>query len=215
MTDSLVTVLAAAATYDLTDLATVKDELGITGTADDGRLTRWISGASARIARACNRVFPEEGLSELFRRVHRHHAWTHLDGELAPLRLSRRPVTVLAGIDVDGSALSTSDWELDARTGEVWRLTNDRRTHWHGSKITVTYSAGYYPLPNDLREAALTLIRHRWAMGTRDPLMRSFSIDGVGAESYWVPAGGGPGELPPDLQPIADVIAAYRRPVFA
>lgn len=216
MTEPLLTVVTAAAGYDLVDLATVKDELGITNTTSDAKLTRWIAAISARIAGACNRVFPEEELTDTFRRHTASRVWGGLHHDPRPLLLSRAPVTVLDSVTIDGVAQDSGDRELDSRTGEIWCLSSGKRVRWGGQTIVVAYSAGYYPIPYDLQEAALVMIRHRWAQGNRDPQMRSFSIDGVGSEAYWVPSGGGaPGELPPDLQPIADVIEVYRRRAFA
>ena len=62
----LKTVLAPAADFDLTDLATVKDELNIpsTDTSNDTWLARAISQVSAIISRYCNRVFLPELLLE-------------------------------------------------------------------------------------------------------------------------------------------------------
>lgn len=60
------TVTAAADSYDLTDLATVKDELDISNTAQDDRLGRYITAISRDLANRCNRVFPLEGLVDKF-----------------------------------------------------------------------------------------------------------------------------------------------------
>lgn len=61
---SLITVLTAAETRDLTELATVKEALGITGVADDALLARLISAASRIIEDFTDRVFARELVTE-------------------------------------------------------------------------------------------------------------------------------------------------------
>ena len=40
--------------------------------------------------------------------------------------------------------LAADNWELDAATGELWRLDgDDRRVAWPAAKIVVAYAAGY------------------------------------------------------------------------
>ena len=58
--DSILTVIDPASSYDLVDLDTVKDELGIdpADTSKDARLQRWISATSQRFSNVCGVVFP-------------------------------------------------------------------------------------------------------------------------------------------------------------
>jgi hypothetical protein len=60
------TSTAPAGPYDLTDLATVHDELGVTGNdvSNDPFLSRAITQASTAIANYCNRVFVVEALQD-------------------------------------------------------------------------------------------------------------------------------------------------------
>src|ERR1700756_1662640 len=62
------TATAPAGPYDLTDLATVKDELAIptSDTSKDGFLQRAITQVSAAVAQYCNRVFAVETIQDLF-----------------------------------------------------------------------------------------------------------------------------------------------------
>src|SRR5262245_27002581 len=101
--ESILTVVTPATSFDLTTVADVKADLGITGGASDALLTRYISESSVQIARACNRVFGEEELSELFRgRPFPRHG-------TAPLILSRRPVSEIDSVTEDDVLLSASD----------------------------------------------------------------------------------------------------------
>lgn len=217
MPDSIVTVLNAASSYDLVDLNTVKDELGITDTTNDAKLARWITATSKRFANVCNIVFPEENIAEVFR--HRHGYAPMLwgrDGHTgSPLVLSRRPVTLISSVTEDTTTLTTDDYEANPKAALLYRLGGAGRSHWRGRAVTVVYSAGFYPIPEDVQDAVLAIMKHKWALNGRDPLLRTFSIEGVGAESYWVPLSNQASDLPPDLQPVADTIAYYRDLVVA
>lgn len=83
----IVTVTAPAESYDLTDLETVKDELGIPAedVSQDDRLARYITEASSIISDVCQRIFQVEGLTETI-----YSSRHERDGSLY---LSRKPIT--------------------------------------------------------------------------------------------------------------------------
>jgi hypothetical protein len=65
--NSILTVTTPASSYDLTALATVKTELGITDNTENDKLRTWITQASIIAASYCRRVFARETLTETFR----------------------------------------------------------------------------------------------------------------------------------------------------
>lgn len=158
---SLLTVITPSDTYDLTILATVKSEFGISDsdTSQDENLTRWIHEASANIAGVCKRVFAEEILSEVFRRPD-----CRVDNLI--LRPNRRPVSSVTSVTEDGVALTTDEYEVDYATGVIYRLdTTGYRMGWYYcyDRITVVYTAGYFllnDLPYDIERAAIRLVKH-------------------------------------------------------
>lgn len=77
--------------YDLIDLATVKDELSVTGGAKDATLKRYITQASAAAAKHANRVFPVETVQDLVF-PDRDPNWQVARGTVDPLVLSRSPL---------------------------------------------------------------------------------------------------------------------------
>lgn len=95
----ITTVLTAARAaprgkpYDLTDIATVHDELTITTqpSPDDPFLLRAITQASTAIAKYCNRVFPVEALQDQVFIQQDPYPW-QVPGGVYPLRLSRWPM---------------------------------------------------------------------------------------------------------------------------
>lgn len=96
----ITTVLTAARAsprgkpYDLTDIATARDELSITtpnDAANDPFLLRAITQASTAIAKYCNRVFPVEALSDQIFIQQDPYPW-QVPGGVYPLQLSRWPM---------------------------------------------------------------------------------------------------------------------------
>lgn len=197
--DSILVVTDAADVFDLTDLETVKDELDVVDGESDDRLSRYITEASRAIATWCKRVFARETVAETFR----NGKW------VACLVLARRPVVAIASVLEDGTALTSTDYELDVETGLLYRLRSDCRSSWCASKIVVTYDGGF-DLPDDapapLSSACISLVKIKQSAQTRDPLVRAEDVPGVLSQQYWV---GGVGEdgIPPE---IVSLIAPYR-----
>lgn len=82
---------------DLIDLATIKDDLQVTGTASDSFLRRGITRASTTAAHYCNRMLPE---NSFLAQSYQDQVWSHREpypysvvGGLAPtLQLGRWPL---------------------------------------------------------------------------------------------------------------------------
>ncbi len=201
--DSLLTVTtpaSGATAFDLTTLGDVKADLGITGVSEDAVLTRYVTESSAQLARACDRVFAQETVSEQFR----------LDEPKRVLILKRRPAAVVSINEDDDLALGISDWEMDGNAGLLYRLRDDQRLVWTALKIVVVYQAGYaLPSagPKDLQKAARTLAKAQWLAKGRDPLVRSESVPGVYEVAYWVGALPGGAAWPAEIE---SAIATYR-----
>lgn len=176
----MLTIVTPARTYDLTVLVTVKAELGITDRSEDENLTRWIHQASNSISRYCNRVFAQETVSETFRLKCREEG----------LLLARFPVTAIASVVENDTALTASDYEL-ARAGGAGvlnRLRFDREWTWPIGKIVVTYTAGYgtlTDLPYEIEIAAIALVKQYRYAAERDPQLRSEQTEGAGSSSYF------------------------------
>lgn len=200
---SILTVITPAPTYDLTTLATAKDEIPST-TISDATYVRYIREASDVIASYLGRVLAQETVSESWRCV-----------RSSQLVLARYPVASIDSVTVDGTALAPTEYEANLAVGQLWRLSSDgsRRIPWcDGNHITVQYTGGYALLdsmPYAIEAACLSLIKHKVAARGRDPSLRSRTIDGVGQEQYWVGSTGGTPGLPDEvatwLEPFLDV----------
>lgn len=149
---SVVTVLGPTSpVYDLTTVEAVNAELNLTSdTANDAEVAGQIAAASRIIATECDRTFALQEVSERFHV--RYHERLHA------LPLSCYPVTLLTSVTVNSILLDSINYELDARSGLLWRLNHG---HWHGD-ITVIYQGGY-DLPDDaepsLARACIEMIR--------------------------------------------------------
>jgi hypothetical protein len=221
--DSIVTVIEKATTRDLTTLEAAKEELNILGNDFDMRLARWITETSKYIERWCNRTLALETVSEQWRASdQRAHGWLGWFGstgapvsiaDARPLVAQRWPVVKVTSITEDqNDPLLTTDYEVDARTGRIWRLSGGARSHWYAGVVTVVYSGGFFvprDVPPDLQQGCLMLLQIRNDGNTRDRMLRSQVIPGVLEEQFWNPSGSGAATqaMPPE---IADVLQPYR-----
>jgi hypothetical protein len=144
-------VLARAASYNLTALAAIKDELALKAadTANDSWLTARIAGVSLDIATHCNRVFAPELAEDLYDVQRRRYQAPVC---VRTLQLSRWPVlSVLSvvlsdlGSGLTQALLENTDFRVDYATGELRRLdaATGRITAWEAMVITAQYTAGF------------------------------------------------------------------------
>lgn len=186
----MLTVTTPASTYNLTLLATVKAEMGITDRADDALIAGYIKQASDAAAKYCNRVFACETVTETFRQMR--------DSEIV---LSRYPVVEVVSVTENETSLDASGYEIDAAAGIITRLSGDRSTRWAaGGKLTIVYRAGFptlNDLPDGIERAVIQLCKSYASAGGRDPLIRSETIEGAGTTDYFSGAGTG---LPPEVE---------------
>ena len=189
-------ILSAAATGDLTTLATAKRELGVTDAAQDARITDLIREASDLVAQWCNRAgFGRETLRQTER----------LASPLDVLVLQRDLGVVVTSVTEDGLALSANEYE---RGGVLlYRLRDGVRVAWAARTVVLEYQAGF-TLPDDapsaLERACLDLLAGLWHGQGRDPAVRNETTEGVGAVGYF--------EHRADTLPLApDRLAALER----
>ncbi len=140
-------VLVQASSYDLTDIATAKDELGIptVDTSNDNFLQRAITQTSKAIANYCNRIFQVETVCDSFQMV--RDPW-HRDfpRNVKSLQLSRWPVVAVKSLVQDGTVLVEGiDFRVDYDSGRIFCLSqySSDVVGWAGCNIVVTYLGGY------------------------------------------------------------------------
>lgn len=217
MVDRIVSVTPAAS-YDLVDLATIKTRLNITDTAQDAFLALAIREASKAVANYCNRNLVVEVVSEMIWPV-REPVWGVLRGGVAPLQLTNWPVTALTSVveTIAGTPTTLTqdtDYRLDAAKGQVLRLDPFLYPcRWKANAISVSYSAGFATIPDDVVAAVSELVKMRLYAQGRDPMIRQENVHGVIDTTYWF--GSGPSATSGIPSSITGRLDNYRVPVIA
>jgi hypothetical protein len=126
-----------------------------------------------------------------------------------------KQTTSLAAAGASENALSAGiDYAVDANKGELIRLNSFTgvATLWEALPTTITYSAGFDAVPDDVVVAALRWMVLRKSERSRDPMLREFNEPLIGTKTYWV---GGPPTSGGVPQEIAALLGNYRTPVIA
>ena len=204
------TVSVVAGDRALLTLDECKAALGITDTASDAKLNTLRAQISDMIAAECcvpasgvvPPTFRSETIVETFR----------LERDAPVLILSRRWVTSIASVIEDGVVLAASLYEIESAAGSLTRLDDGGGVIcWDAEKIVVTYVAGFSTVPENLKLAAITVLREQWAAARRDPLMKRERVEGIGEREYWVNSSTSGGVTPMAISgPATAMLGPYR-----
>lgn len=183
------TVITPAASRALLTLSEIKSALGVTTSDRDAELTAFGLQISDLISDECRvprggLVVPTllaEGLEDTIR----------LDRSTSNLILTRRFVSAVAAVELDGVALDLSTIEIDAGAGMLSRIVSRRKTCWECGEYVVSYTAGFSEIPGPLKRAAVTILREQASADSRDPLLRRRKIDGLMEDEWWVNSSSG------------------------
>ncbi|WP_413207012.1 hypothetical protein [Rhodospirillum sp. A1_3_36] len=183
--------ILTAPPVDLLDLETTKADvaalLAMTP-VDDTYLGKLIARASAAAQSYVGRPL---GLGSYKETV-------YVEGETSVLMLSRWPIQTVQGITLDGEPLDESvTWTL-----EEGGYLSVRPRCWPRGLISVSYDAGYSPIPGDVEEATLLILKQSLGGMESVPGMKSLGVGDVSVS--W-----GPGGLPSDAMARLD---PYRIP---
>ncbi len=217
-------VITAANSVDLTTLEVVKDDLEIKGGADDAYLRRVIRRSSVSAANYCNRVFGLASYEDLFRLDRGYQLGRFINGARNPLMLVNWPLvavgSIVVGVGADAVTLETTDFEVDAKKGFIFRLnTAGNPRDWPATLVTVPYTAGYVlpndpgttTLPEDISDAVGRMVSARWNRRRTDPMVQEKTIFGVSSTRFF----SGKGEMGNMPQDVEDILSNYRVPVTA
>ena len=201
------TVQAAAPDRSLLSIEELRAAAGIGGSDHDDALERIGLGLSDAIGRYCalsdDGQHPPTLLRETIVEVVRP------SGRLAEIILARRFVAGDPAISIDGVLLPPEQVEVERGAGLLRRLSDERLVPWASGKLTITYQAGFAEIPADIKQAAMIAVREGWSALSRDPLLKSETVDGLGRADYWV---GGSSGAQGEALPIATLalLSAYR-----
>lgn len=212
-----INVTTPATSRALLALDILKDELNVTGSASDAKLTRWIAEETDRITSHCGvaadqlgrRTFASEETVVTFNAAELADGWDYL---ALPWRI---PVTAVTSVTVDGAALETTEYEVEPMTALLYRLDSDgSRTTWGALRTVVSLTAGWDLTGDDhplVRRACLELVRARYVAGNRDPRLKMDRVEGIGEQQFWVnPTSPDADGLPSE---IAAMVSSYTSPV--
>lgn len=162
------TVLAPAASQNLTDLAAVKTELALPAadTSNDAWLTQATTQVSAAIARYCKRAFAPEQVQDVFDIEQDPYPY-QTPGGFAQLELTHWPVLQVTSVvqtlapgapPTTQTLIAGTDYRLDGRTGRLLRLNpfTGVGTLWEAIPVTVIYSAGFGALVRETHAVPAT-----------------------------------------------------------
>jgi len=224
-------ITVPASSRALLSLAEIKAAVGETGSTNDAALTALGAQLSDAIVLACG--VPSDGVTpptllretivETVRHVSHFSAWGFpnngqrhgdmIDDRLDGLLLSRRFVSSVDSVIVNGDTLDPSAYEIDRSPAILRSISSSSGgySQWPSGVSVVTYQAGFVTPPEPLKLAATLLIREAWAIMKADPLVRGETFEGLGAVQYGLGSlmsqNGG---MPPG---IADIIATYRHSI--
>lgn len=184
-----ITVLVPAGATDLTVLARVKAELGLTTSDDDQVISDLIARASSEIARETRRTFGAETVIET------------MDGTGSRLLgLSRTPLIEVTEVTEDGTEIT--DWVIeDDQAGALYRANGWGRSGglrmwgteafssgyilpgYQDQRYSVTYEAGYRlpgqsgaDLPGAVEQACLEAVKAWYMARDTDPALASVQV---------------------------------------
>jgi hypothetical protein len=128
-----------------------------------------------------------------------------------PLKLRQYPLAVdetgypLADIVQDGVAIDPASVEADIDRGWLYSVDSTGACGWTGLLITVDYTAGYDPIPDDVQAATLEWITARWSAQGKDPALRSETIPDVISQMW-----SGDAQTPSMPSGVRELLAPYR-----
>lgn len=202
---SIFSVTNPADDTSLLTIVELRAAVGATDSSQDVKLLSIGRSVAATISRQCalasDGVNPPTLLQETCRDVFRSRQLAET------LMLSRRPVTSITSVDIDGETLDADDYEVDPATGLLSRLNDDSQIDWPCGKIEVEYVAGYETPPDDLKLAASKLVTTFNAEQAKDPNLKRESVPGVMDLEYWV----SPSSDPLLTNEISQLLAPYRQ----
>lgn len=180
----MLTVTTAATDLTLLTVAERRAAVGVADASRDAELLTLEARVAAAITAACkvarNGTVPPtlrlETLTETLRPT----------VERCEIILSRRPIVSVTSITEDGTAVVAADYEIESGAGMLRRLSGDEPTIWAAAKIVVVYVAGWATVPEELKLAAAKFMQAEIQQGTRDPMLKSKTTEGVSSYEWWV-----------------------------
>lgn len=178
-------VVTPAASLALVTLDEAKAALGIplADTSQDATLTQQIDAVSGAINNYCDRIFAVQTYRDQLREACGY--W----GE--PVTTRQYPIMLDAGgvplvvVTENGGVLDPAYLEVYPETGAIYRLDASLGPGaWGAALLVLDYTAGFDPVPPDVRGACLEWLTARWHGIGHDPALRSETIPDLITQVY-------------------------------
>jgi hypothetical protein len=191
---------------DFISLADAKAFMGITGTSGDPLLSSFIAAATAAIIAVLGWDPNQQQTTELSDGYGRSELVVRrgcvVNGQSAISAVSQ-----IACVNADGSLVPydlTSLYIDDPIVGlRLYRFPMGRRN------ISITYTSGFSPIPQDLWLAEQMTVKAMWVGKNVDQHVTGEEYDGVIAAQFWQT---GPGSVPPQARSL---LAPYLKKMIA
>lgn len=146
---------------DLITLEDYKEYKGINGVENDARFNVLIASVSQLVKTYCANSFIDYYSSpktELF----------NIEGPINLVQLTESPVNAISSVEErtlyygSYTALTSSDYYLDADTDTVYRVSEASYKNWPigPGSVKIVYTAGYETIPEDLKLAVFDIITY-------------------------------------------------------
>lgn len=214
----------------MVSLAEVKDYLGISSTTEDTRLSAYLAGVEAFVKTYCKRDFESQSYVQYYHGTNLQAmtlqqtpvttitgVWLNNSGYygLGPAPAFGDDQLLVEGTDyvldrdLNGSSSASG---ILYRIGTVWPILNrintlNRLTPFQGpawGNIKVSYTAGYDPVPADLKTAICQLVSWNRSIATFGSGLKS---EKIGTYTYELMTGD---QMPNQLFSVQGILANYR-----
>lgn len=170
----------------LTDLASVKEYLGITASTDDTLIGNLITRAQSMIETYCNRDSFDSASYTEYRDPNRRNS----------VVVRNTPITVLTSVSTRATsstwtAVSSDEYDFDADSGTVGIVSTSVDVWARGGvnpdmvqgrlgtglkAVQIVYTGGYSSIPGDLEQGCIDLVAHLYGGGSEARLSRARGI---------------------------------------
>ena len=175
-----------------TTLARVKEHGSITVTTHDLLITDVIAGVTQDFQQYMGqKILQQTNTAEVVWGTGTRH-----------ICLKEAPIQSISSITVDGTALTSAEYEIHANSGVLLKVLDGYPERWpEGARIVVTYVSGYSAVPPAIRDAATQQARHvfRQSKPGGDRLGDASQSSDTGGSSTYIP-----GTLLPQVRQTLD-----------
>lgn len=162
----------------IVDLATLKLDMRLEGSAEDALLERLLAQASAAVVEHLG--YPVERAARTYAR--------EIAAPARAFGLPFMPVHEITALAVDGAEWPAADYAVT-----IGGMVRARNARWFFGEVVVSFVSGWRleadgdtprDLPSTIEAAVVGLVRTAYHEGKRDPSLRSESVPGVYSASF-------------------------------